>query len=687
MFRRTLFQCVYIYSMPENGDDAHELKMHYDGGYVLKVPESKIKDTTNWPRPFLSNGKVVLRPSIDDSIDIPLTQIIVAAGKESDLAPNLIPTFGFGKVQFFRRQPVQIPVGAPAPESAAILDSKLEYTLTGAELHMDTGTYTTTHDIHQNGVFMASVTRTVFPVRTHQFLTKQTFKVLVAKHALDDACFFHELIAPDDVRNYSITHRDVNFSAPLLFSEGAGSSILFTGHVPNRGLAVSSAYSWTSEAKNFSSEFEVLGYNVVSVPSSEHDGIVPLAFNKVRMIAPEDARDSDYEFHFQILTCSMTASDSSNPSLDTQQILVREARKALAKGQLRTEHVKAWDALWRRDITIVPKLGISSEESHQIQRIKRHLRYSLYLLFSSARSREEELGSFGAISPYYRSLYDPTGLQTAQSDVWLMPAFLLIHPNAARAILQFRHAILPDAKEGAAFLARDGAYFPFSNLSSGGTLFATIENVSVFATALLGSNAWDWYRISKDKEWLEHTGYPLISNIADFVASCFVRDSQGRFVLVESLGLDGNSNPHNSFSVNSCMLALRAAVHAAYILSRPPRRAWTEVVSSVRTIFLDHGSSDPDLKWIYRRHQNDSYFSSFDKQLTDELQTDKDGRSPWLGLIDPLFIATPVQAQVSHPNRKNLTLAIKNNLAFYEPRLWLGGAPPSSSSSSESSSE
>jgi len=69
----------------------------------------------------------------------------------------------------------------------------------------------------------------------------------------------------------------------------------------------------------------------------------------------------------------VTGADTSDPdpARDAQQILVRETRGSHAMSQLRTNHVKAWDALWQSDFTIVPKLGIPPEENARIQKIKR----------------------------------------------------------------------------------------------------------------------------------------------------------------------------------------------------------------------------------------------------------------------------------------------------------------------------
>jgi len=98
-------------------------------------------------------------------------------------------------------------------------------------------------------------------------------------------------------------------------------------------------------------------------------------------------------------------------------------------------------------------------------------------------------------------------------------------------------------------------------------------------------------------------------------------------------------------------------------------------VSAVRTIYLAQNTSNTALKWVYRKRLGESaatwQYEAFDPSAQTDTQIDAEGMSPWVSLADPLFMITPAQAQMSHPNGKNLKDAVRNNLAFYEPRLWL----------------
>lgn len=657
--------------------------MEYDGAWTLSLPSDKVDEAKDWPRPFLSNGKLVIRPGMESFLDLPKTRIVIpeATLGSGDISfqPNAVQGFDFGRIHFFHREPATIPLGLSAAEREELRNKRVRQHLKSAELHMDTGTFTSTYELRrgedddadgseEEGELAATVTRTVYPSRSNQFVAVQSFKVVVEEGSLEDACFFHEIVAPPQAGG------NVTFSSPVIFSDGT-STILFTGDAPSalggKGLSVASAYAWTNDSTSFSSEFEVLGYNVPSA-----NGRRPLAYNKVDMIAPQDTSGS-YEFNFQILTSMMSGYDTNNPTQDTRRALVRAVSKSAPVATLRSDHVKAWDELWKADVSINPKLGISSAESERIHRVKRHLRYAMYMVHSCTRGKEEEAGarSVSELRSSTSGVVDVSGTLVSQSDTWLLPTMMLIQPRAGRALLEHRHSALDAAKEHAALQGRSGAYYPYAE-ASGETflMFSASTRIHVFNTALLAANAWNYYRATKDVEWLRETGYPVISAAADFVRSCFSKDADGRFALIESVGLDGTRTAHNSFAVNSCMLALRAAIEGAYALGSPVKRAWSEVMSAVKTIYLVHNTTNTDLKWVYQKHLDDPYLSSFDPEDTSSLQEDGDGNSPWVALADPLFIATPMQAQVSHPNGKNLKEAVKNNLAFYEPRLWLNAS-------------
>jgi len=605
-----------------------------------------------------------------------------------------VPAFDFGRVHFFQREPdasLPPPLGLPTEQREELLKGRVRYKLLSAELNMDTGSWTSTPEARRgfvdpdlyaaawdDGHKVATITRTVYPCRAHQFFAVQSFKVAVEPDALGDACFFHDIGAPS--RCLSQESAQVTFSSPVIFSEGA-STVMFTADAA--AMSVACAYTWTEAATSFSPQFAVMGYNVPVALDADY-GPLPtaarrsVAFNKVDMRAPETLEEGrGHEFRFQIISCTMSARDALDPAADVRRALLRVTALDNPPARLRTEHVRAWDDLWRTDASIVPKLGISETATARIRAMKRALRYAMYTLHSLTRSREEDRGvwSIADAGSSVSGVVDLRGTSVAQADVWLLPALVLLKPRVARRVIDSRHARLEQARTAAAMLGKPGAYFRFGRADAAYpflSLSASSSRFRVFNTALAASNAWDYYRSSLDSEWLRGVGAPLIHAASDFLRSCFSKSrTDGKYVLEASLGLDDFAFPHNSFAVNSCMLAFRAAIECSYVLRLPVKRAWMEVVQGVRTIYLRHETLNPSLKWVYRKHDEHAILENADLALTSDPQVGASGHSPWVHLADPLFILTPSQAQVSHPNGKNLALATANNLAFYEPRLWL----------------
>lgn len=690
--------------------------MQYDGAWKLTVPSDRIGEARDWPRPLLSNGKIVLRPGMSDEIDIPTTQMVIpdpvgsfpssdsfvspVASSAFDMTTNTAPVFDFGRVHFFRRTEA-----SPSSSSSSLLPSTLglseeerkreagrrvRYRLTRAEMDMNTGTFTSTHEAWRgfeqpdidvadwsSGRLDATITRTVYPCRSRQFFAVQSFRVKVEAHASEDACFFHDIRAPP-------TARDVDFSSPVIFSEGV-STVLFTADASAPpALSVACAYTWTEEATNFSPQFAVVGYNV----DAADDGTMlrrrterggggrhgPVAFNKVDMHRPAHVTDGQaHEFRFQIVTCMMGERDSDDLKHSVRRAVLRAVAMENPPAVLRMEHVRAWAELWRTDVTIVPKLGISDAESARIRKVKHALRYAMYTLHSLTRSREEDRGAWGAGDARFAvsGVVDLGGRALAQADVWLLPTLVLLRPQVARRVVDRRRWLLLDhAVTSAAALGKPGAYFAFDRSHS--VILSLSTRMWVFNSALAAANAWDYYRCTRDSDWLRSTGAPLIHAVADFLRSCFFRaEEDGRYALQTSVSLDGSSHPHDSFAVNSCMLAFRAAIECSYELRTPVKKAWSEVVQGVRTIYVDRDAPEVGMmKWVYRKHADHRPVVSASYTRDTELQQDGEGGHPWVYLADPLFMIVPSQAQVSHPNGRNLKIATTENLGFYEPRLW-----------------
>src|SRR4029077_19356387 len=124
------------------------------------------------------------------------------------------------------------------------------------------------------------------------------------------------------------------------------------------------------------------------------------------------------------------------------------AREARARGfeRLLSEHRAAWDALWQADVLI--------EGDAKAQQAVHSELY--YLLSSSTAGTAWALGAC-ALTPGYANhvFWD--------SDTWIFPALLLLHPERSKPLVEFRERTLEAARQRARQHGFDGAMYPWES--------------------------------------------------------------------------------------------------------------------------------------------------------------------------------------------------------------------------------
>jgi hypothetical protein len=624
--------------------------MEYDGNWKLQLPSEDVEDVDpdKWPSPYLANGKLALFPRMDparlyvDRTFLTIDEQGVTTG--GNVFGNAVQTFNFGSFDLFRRR---------GEEGGGGVD--VEYKLTSAALHMDTGTFSSGYDVHLKGDRVGHVSRDVYALRQYPHVAVQSFVVRLKTLDLQeledagDACFFHEVEAPPGAEHTA------RFDTSFLLTDQRTSVFMFTGESsllpaasasPTRA-AVSTLYLWDPAD---GAQFEVAGFNVDRFRPGRAFNRVNLYDGKQVTIDGENMR----EFRFQFVTCSMTENDFENPEEECKRVLLavvdRGASSIANNGNvlatLRSDHVRKWDLLWATNITVLPKTGITVGEMDRIIRLRRHVRYALYNLYASVRGGADVL-----FNPGQLGLLDLTGRVAAQGELWFLPCILLLKPVAARAILDARHEALPRATRLASTYGFKGAKFPYAETTSASRYNSAVHwdavaVTHVFNTAIVGVNAWNYYRITRDKDWLKTRGFPLLQGVANFVASAFELDaSTGKYQLVKTVSLDGSRGAMNAFSTNTCLLALKAAIEASYALGLGTQRAWTSVFFNVRPIFFQNAA--PLLRSVIR----------FD--------ADSAPRDP-VRIAEPLLVLTPTYSEVLYPNGRNLAEGLIKNFDYYK---------------------
>ncbi len=241
------------------------------------------------------------------------------------------------------------------------------------------------------------------------------------------------------------------------------------------------------------------------------------------------------------------------------------ATQARAAGfdALLDRHRAAWRDLWRSDIVIDGDARAQTAVHSDL----------FYLLETSTADTRWPMGACG-LTPGY------AGHAFWDSDTWIFPALLLLHPERAKSLVVFRAHSLPAAQARAQERGFKGAKYPWEadpeNGSEQTPHFAyVLGEREIHVNADIAIAQWQYWLASQDREWLKKYGWPVMRNVADFWASRATWNGDLRryeIVHVTSVAESYNDVPNDTFTNVSAQKALRIAATAAALVGERPTR-------------------------------------------------------------------------------------------------------------------
>lgn len=236
------------------------------------------------------------------------------------------------------------------------------------------------------------------------------------------------------------------------------------------------------------------------------------------------------------------------------------------EGELLRRHRLAWNRLWESDIII--------EGAPQAQK---EVRSMLYHLYSFTRE-----GTAFSPSPMGLSGLGYNGHVFWDSEMFMMPPLLMLHPELARSMLEYRFLRLDEARRNAAAYGFRGAMFPWESSSTGAedtpatSLSGTFQH---HVTADVAIGFWRYYLVTGDREWLETRGWPVLQATAEFWASRAEKKDDGFWHIDNVMCADewALNKDDNAYTNAAAMLNLRYAVEAGRLLGHSTPPIWKEI--------------------------------------------------------------------------------------------------------------
>ena len=261
-------------------------------------------------------------------------------------------------------------------------------------------------------------------------------------------------------------------------------------------------------------------------------------------------------------------------------ILARDARDA-GFDRLLERHRAAWDELWQADVLI--------DGDPQAQQAVHSELY--YLLTSSTVDTAWALGAC-ALTPGYANhvFWD--------SDTWIMPALLLLHPERARPLVAFRARTLEAARQRAREHGFEGAMFPWESDPENGSdqtphSAVVLADTEIHVNADVAIGQWQYYLATLDRQWLRAEGWPVIREVARFWASRATWNATAHryeILHVTSVAESNNDIPNDTFTNVSAAKALRIAVAAARAVGERPDPSWEHIAGALYIPFAEGGA-------------------------------------------------------------------------------------------------
>ena len=290
----------------------------------------------------------------------------------------------------------------------------------------------------------------------------------------------------------------------------------------------------------------------------------------------EIKKGSSLEFAWTAAECS--TQDFFDPQTESERFVIFNL--LTPKEDLLNQHKALWETLWEGDIIIEGDLQSQQD-----------IRLGLYHLYSFARG-DSDL----SISPMGLSSQGYNGHIFWDTELWMFPPLLVLNQDIARSLVNYRSDRLDVAKRKAINFGYKGAMFPWESDDTGEeatpawALTGTFEH---HITADVAIAFWNYYRVTKDKQWLINKGYPMLKEIADYWVSRSTKNKDGSYSIKNVVGANefAQNIDDNAFTNGSAITALQFAVLAAKELGIESKTDWKTVAENIKIHKFSDGTT------------------------------------------------------------------------------------------------
>jgi protein-glucosylgalactosylhydroxylysine glucosidase len=283
-------------------------------------------------------------------------------------------------------------------------------------------------------------------------------------------------------------------------------------------------------------------------------------------------------YKFSIVASTVSSAQYEDPHNEAERLTIfamLEGRERLLK-----RHEAEWAKIWESDIEVSGN-----------QAITRDIRFALYHLYSFARE-----GTSNSLSPMGLSGLGYNGHVFWDTELWMYPPLLLMQPEMAKSLLEYRFERLGEAKKNAFSHGYKGAMFPWESSSNGSEdtpVWALTGPFQQHISGCIGWAFWKYYEVTGDKVWLKERGWPVLKEVADFWSSRVERNGPGKYDINNVIGANEwqENIDNNAFTNGIAITSLRYATQAAMELGLTPNPDWDHVAQNIPILKFADGTT------------------------------------------------------------------------------------------------
>ena len=299
----------------------------------------------------------------------------------------------------------------------------------------------------------------------------------------------------------------------------------------------------------------------------------------------EFAAERDHPYTFVKYVGAVASFDSALPSDAARDV----AQTARARGydSIFREHAAAWHDIWKTDILV--------DGDPELQKVIHSTIF--YLLGSLREGTEFNIPPMGLSSSGY------SGHVFWDSDTFMYPALLLLHPEMAKSMMMFRCGTLEAARTNAQLRGYRGAMYPWEADETGAEATphfawdnALKENHVTSDVALA---VWQYYLATGDRDYLAGCAYPVLKATADYWVSRSTHNKEkDRNEIRDVVSPDeGSRGVHNDVATNvGAITTLRLAIHSSNLLGKAVNPEWQTTADKMYVVYNSAGQYFPEFE-------------------------------------------------------------------------------------------